>query len=318
MSNSNDFFIEILKKENIYLKEGLTNIQKNLSESVGINAETLKEYEVIQAELEKLVTNSRHIRHNSGELLTAVQDSKEKSDSMSKLVDKINEMLKTIVAISDQTNLLALNATIEAARAGEYGKGFAVVANEVKELSKLTKKSAEDITQSIDEIKAQSKLVSVSMDNSEKKCQSINSNIEEFTLHIQGADEKNNRAITRIFGTNDQIFMSLAKLDHVIWKVNTYLSIINNRPVMDFVDHNNCRLGKWYNTGSGQQHFSKLPSFRTVEGPHAEVHTSTKNIFELLNGDINYERINQQVEQMEKGSKGVFDNLDKILNEKKR
>jgi predicted nucleic acid-binding Zn-ribbon protein len=313
-----DVFIEILKKENAYLKEGLLNIQKNLSESVSINTTTLKDYDVIQAELERLVQNSYNIQSDSNELLASVNDSKTKSDSMSALVEKINEMLKSIVSISDQTNLLALNATIEAARAGEYGKGFAVVANEVKELSKMTKKSAEEITQSIDEIKTQSKLVGSSMDSSEKKCQQIAKNIEEFYHHIKEVDQKNNASITKIYGTNDQIFMSLAKLDHILWKINTYLSVINNKPGFDFVDHHNCRLGKWYESGAGFENFSKLSSYKFLENPHSDVHNNTKKIFELLNEHTDYNEINRYVELMEKGSQGVFDYLDKILSEKKR
>jgi hypothetical protein len=48
------------------------------------------------------------------------------------------------------------------------------------------------------------------------------------------------------------VFMSLAKLDHVLWKVNTYLSVSKGEPAFDFVDHHNCRLGKWYYEGEGK------------------------------------------------------------------
>ena len=317
-SNTNDTMLEILKNENLFLKEGLANIQKNLAESVSINSQTLKDYEVIQSEMERLVNNSSLIKVESNDLFLAVKDSKSKTDAMTELVEKINEMLKTIVEISDQTNLLALNATIEAARAGEFGKGFAVVASEVKELSKRTKKAAEHITISVDQIKSQSSAVSKSMQTSEVKCDSITNKINDFYNHLGSANSKNGVAINRIFGTNDQIFMSLAKLDHVIWKINTYLSVISNKPTFDFVDHHNCRLGKWYEQGEGNVHFSKLPSYRGVEQPHSEVHNSTSKIFDMLNDETNILEVLASIEMMERGSKGVFDYLDKVLSEKSK
>jgi hypothetical protein len=309
--------LEVLKSENNFLKEGLLNIQKNLAESVAINSETLKDYESIQNDFEKLVQNSQKIKTDTDGLLSAVKDSKSNTETMSLLVNKINEMLKAIVVISDQTNLLALNATIEAARAGEFGRGFAVVANEVKELSKLTKKSAEEITTSVNEIQEQSKIVTQSMSQSEVRCESISTQINEFYSSLASADQRNSTAVNRIFGTNDQIFMSLAKLDHVLWKINTYLSVINKKPVFNFVDHHNCRLGKWYEQGEGHKHFSRLPSYKHMELPHSEVHNNTHKILEAIeSGDLN--NLNHFIEMMEKGSQGVFDSLDKILAEKNK
>ncbi|MGE3610391.1 MAG: methyl-accepting chemotaxis protein [Bacteriovoracaceae bacterium] len=72
--------------------------------------------------------------------------------AMRSLEDKftsVQNLLKTIDLVAGQTNLLAINATIEAARAGEAGKGFAVVANEVKELSRSTKKVNQEIQDTI-------------------------------------------------------------------------------------------------------------------------------------------------------------------------
>jgi methyl-accepting chemotaxis protein len=111
--------LEILKKENEFLKIGLANIQKNLSESLTINRETLKDYDQIQAQFRELVTDSQTIKATSVALQTSVSDSRNKAESMNALIEQINELLNSIVAISDQTNLLALNATIEAARDGQ-------------------------------------------------------------------------------------------------------------------------------------------------------------------------------------------------------
>jgi methyl-accepting chemotaxis protein len=92
----------------------------------------------------------------SGQVQSMSETVSETAKNVQYLTDRysdIESMVNIIQGIADQTNLLSLNAAIEAARAGEHGKGFAVVADEVKNLSELTKSSAEDIRIQIGEFK---------------------------------------------------------------------------------------------------------------------------------------------------------------------
>ena len=117
--------------------------------------------------------------------------------------------------------------------------------------------------------------------------------------------------------TNDCIFMTLAKIDHVIWKVNTYLSGITQKEQFSFVSHHDCRLGQWYEKGDGFEFFKDRPSYRRLETPHAVVHNATHKIFDAIKDEkLNFDKLMVGYKEMEKGSDEVFTILDQILNEK--
>lgn len=69
-------------------------------------------------------------------------------------MEEINKFIDTISGITGETNMLALNAQIESAKAKEFGRGFAVVADRVRNLAEQSKKSATEIKQVVDSIKA--------------------------------------------------------------------------------------------------------------------------------------------------------------------
>ena len=315
--NDNDQLVSILRIENTRLVDGLSNIQSCLAETVEINQDNIRNCKQIEGSFNDLSRESREICDEVVHLNSSVQQAKNNVEAMDSEVIDINSIVKLIQAIASQTNLLALNATIEAARAGEAGKGFAVVANEVKELSKQTQEAAESISHSIERVLSHSEQVSASMKSLEEKSDEMQETVSGFDARIQETNQRNTKAMERIYGTSDRIFMSLAKLDHIVWKVNTYLSVIENGPAFKFVDYHNCRLGKWYYEGDGQSNFSQTSSFARLEQPHSVVHNGTKDVFDLLGTmELNYPAIAAALNKMESGSDGVFEALDLILSEK--
>jgi hypothetical protein len=111
--------------------------------------------------------------------------------------------------------------------------------------------------------------------------------------------------------------MSLAKIDHVLWKVNTYLSVVTEKEQVKFVDHHNCRLGKWYFEGDGNQYFSNSPSYRSIDRPHEIVHSNTKKIYDMMKENPeDYDGLRKLLAEMERSSDMIFAGLDKILQEK--
>ncbi len=85
-------------------------------------------------------------------LYESVKEKSEAAIESSKAVEKINELTRTIMAISSRTSLLALNASIEAARAGEAGRGFSVVASEIGNLADQSSSAVKDISTIVGEV----------------------------------------------------------------------------------------------------------------------------------------------------------------------
>ncbi len=307
----------VMRYQNAKLKGNLLDIQGNMADSVnGIKAGMEHSSQLLD-DIIALTGDSRQISeslHNLNEMATGATQT---IDGLSSRAEDVGSILTLIKDISDQTNLLALNAAIEAARAGEHGRGFAVVADEVRKLADRTDKAVAEINISLQAMKQDVMSIGEEFDRVHMTIESTTGMIEGFSTTIDSDANLLRTTFNRIAHTNDRIFMSLAKLDHVLWKVNTYLSAVLKKEQFAFVDHHNCRLGKWYESGEGFQHFSHTPSYRNLEAPHATVHDGTRKVFGLMTAEqVDYKALMAAFEEMEGGSEQVFAVLDKILGEK--
>lgn len=160
--------------------------------------------------VEKSVQSSQSLQNEMSKMSEQVLMLKEKTDSISTVVDVIQ-------GIAEQTNLLALNAAIEAARAGEQGRGFAVVADEVRTLATRTGQSTQEIVDVIQSVQSMAvssaEQISSGRKNVEDNAEAIQ-NIESGLMSILDS-------ISLISGMNQQIATSAQEQSHVAEDMNT-------------------------------------------------------------------------------------------------
>lgn len=114
----------------------------------------------------------------------------------------VHQITEIITSVAHRTNLLSLNASIEAARAGEAGRGFSVVADEIRKLSESAGRSADEISQLMHEIQADTAMVA---DEMRQSSQVIGEGREDVNL-IANALAQISKAVSEAATRSEEIF----------------------------------------------------------------------------------------------------------------
>jgi hypothetical protein len=213
--------------------------------------------------------------------------------------------------------LLALNAAIEAARAGEHGRGFAVVADEVRKLAESTQKATSEVVVNISSLRQNANTMLGQSEHLEEISTRSSEHIGTFT---NGFDMMV-KSSTTIKADSEkiamQIFSSLAKLDHVLFKIAGYQGVFDDDH-SELGNHINCRLGKWYST-TGKEHFGHTEAYRQLETPHKKVHDGVNSALECVRTGTCLHDISVVInhfESAEEASVEVFKLINQMLASK--
>lgn len=262
-------------------------------------------------------TNISEIATRMANLLCLISQSNDTINVFAKRSNDIGNVISLIINIAAQTNLLALNASIEAARAGEHGRGFAVVADEVRKLAENTHKATDEISLVIKTMQQEIATIQAGSEEVYNVISDIQGTISQF-VDVFGNLNNESTNMLNIFSTLQKSFIvNVAKLEHILYKSNAYLSFKFFKPAQDFSKH---AISQLFEDANCKTTLFNLVSESEVDKSRQIITQNINDALQKLDGDKelniqDIEYISTHLNAMEEASKQFIQKLDYALSQ---
>lgn len=142
--------------------------------------------------------------------------------------------------------------------------------------------------------------------------------VEKFngTMHELNTDASHMANVVE--NIENLAFIVLTKIDHIIYKANTYNMLVDARIDSRSPSETACNFGKWY-TSAGKERFGMTNSYRAIATPHKKVHDLITNSITYISNNTRLEnehKIIENLKAMESASFELFKLLDTMQEEK--